>query len=303
MDARDEARPAVRPPWRRARLRIALPLAALVGATAVVLVALLPSRVETPIAPPIAQAAKVVCAQPGAGGRCLRALSTVAGAQGALGGKVLYQRNRFTLSTAYIGANGRPTANPRDAAYAVTTTVPEEVWLAADGSGRLEYGADDEPKPASPADERAWRAAGSPDLTKLVPPSGEWGPKKQAFGPGELDAVLIFNSNLEAALPKDDPLSVLPHDPDELAAFLHEAARKQRKGSTESDISNTFGTDVTTFLRYPRTPPDLRAALLQVFATLPGTKTLGVIEDGAGRTAAALQLPPDTNDGNNVDRL
>ena len=45
-------------------------------------------------------------------------------------------------------------ANREDAAYAVTTTVPEEVWLTADGSGRLEYGADDEPKPASLADER-----------------------------------------------------------------------------------------------------------------------------------------------------
>ena len=57
---------------------------------------------------------------------------------------------------------------------------------------------------------------------------------------------------------------------------------------------------MTTFLRYPRTPPDLRAALLEVFATLPGTTTLGVIEDGAGRSAAALRLPPDSNDGNNV---
>lgn len=65
-------------------------------------------------------------------------------------------------------------------------------------------------------------------------------------------------------------------------------------------VTNTFGTDVTTFLRYPRTPPDLRAALLRIFATLPGTKTLGVIEDSAGRTAAALQLPPGMNDGKDI---
>ena len=290
-----------RPRRRRARLWVALPVAALAGAAAVVAVSLLPTRVETPIAPPIAEAAKVVCAKPGAAGRCLRALSTVAGAQAVLdAGRVFYQRNVFTLSTVYIGSDGRPTAKPADAAYAVTTTVPEELWLAPDGSGRLEYGAEAAPRPASTADERAWRAAGAPDLATLVPPSGGWGPKRQRFGPGELDGVLIFNSNLEAALPKDDPLSVLPHDPDELASFLWAAAEKQRKGSTESDISNTFGTDVTTFLRYPRTPPDLRAALLQVFATLPSTKTLGVIEDGAGRTAAALLLPPDMNDGKNV---
>jgi hypothetical protein len=178
--------------------------------------------------------------------------------------------------------------------------VPEELWLAPDGSGRLEYGAESPPRPASAADERAWRAAGAPDLDQLLGPPGEWGPRQEAFGAGELDATLVFNSNLEAALPKDDPLSVLPHDPNELATFLRAAAKKQRKGSSAGDIRNTFGTDVTTFLRFPRTPPDLRAALLQVFATLPGTQLLGVIEDPAGRTAAALKLPPDMNDGNDV---
>ena len=117
----------------------------------VAVLALLPSRVETPITPPVAEAAKVACARPADGGRCLRALSTVAGRQAVpADGTVLYQRNRFTLSIAYIGANGRPTAHPEDAAYAVTTTVPEELWLAADGSGRYEYGADDPPRPASP---------------------------------------------------------------------------------------------------------------------------------------------------------
>ena len=242
-----------------------------------------------------------MCARPAAGGRCLRALSAVASAQAVLAqGKVFYQRNIFTLSTAYIGANGRPTARPSDAVYAVTRRVPEELWLAPDGSGLLLYGAEDAPRPASPADERAWRAAGAPDLERLIAPPGGWGPKRQAFGPGELDEMLIFNSNLEAVLSKDDPLSELPREPRALSEFLREAAEKQREGSTERDITNTFGTNVTTFLRYPRTPPALRAALLSVFATLPGTRTLGVIEDGAGRSAAALQLPPDMNDGKSV---
>jgi len=285
---------------RRRRLRVALPLATLAGAGVAAALALLPTRVETPIAPPIAEAAKQVCARPAPGGNCLRALSTVAGAQAVLTeGKVFYQRNVFTLTTAYIGADGRPTARPDQAAYAVTSTVPEEVWLAPDGSGRIEYGADSPRRPASAADERAWRASGSPDLATLVPPGGGWGPKRQAFKAGELDKTLIFNSNFEAALPVKDPLSVVPHDPGALAAFLREAAAKQRKGD-EGEITNTFGTDVTTLLRYPRTPPDLRAALLQVFATLPGTRTLGVIQDGEGRTAAALQLPPDMNDGKDV---
>jgi hypothetical protein len=286
---------------RRVRPRVVLLVAAAAGAAAVAVVALVPAQVETPVAPPIAQAAKIVCARPGEAGRCLRALSNAAGAQAALGrADIAYARNDFTLSIAYIGADGRPTADAEDAAYAVTTTVPEELWLAPDGSGRIQYGPERRPRPASSADARAWRAAGAPDLGKLVPPPGAWGPKRQSFGPGDLDADLIFNSNLEAVLPHDDPLSVLPHDADALATFLRDAAEKQREGSSESDITNTFGTDVTTFLRYPRTPPDLRAALLRVFATLPGTTSLGVIKDGAGRTAAALKLPPDMNDGNDV---
>src|SRR4051812_40498875 len=169
---------------RRSRLWVALPVAALAGAAAVVVIALAPTRVKTPIAPPIAAAAKVVCARPGEAGPCLRALSTVAGGQAAPGaGQVFYQRNVFTLSIAYIGADGRPTANPGDAAYAVTTTVPEELWLAPDGSGRLEYGADDPPRPASPADERAWRAAGAPTSPSSSRPPASGARSDRPSGP------------------------------------------------------------------------------------------------------------------------
>ena len=196
--------------------------------------------------------------------------------------------------------NGNPGAEADNAAYAIQRTVPEELWLAADGSGRYEYGRESAPRPAAPADRRAWRAAGSPDLEKLAPKGGEWGPKLQNFGKGEMDRSLIFNSNLEAVLPAENPLSVLPDEPKALAEFLEDAARKQRPGGPDSDIQNTLGTDVTTFLRYPRTPPHLRSALLDVFATFPGSKLLGKVRDGAGRPAAGIQLPPNVNDGQDV---
>ena len=142
----------------------------------------------------------------------------------------------------------------------------------------------------SPGDERAWRADGAPDLEKLMGAPGEWGPKKQDFGPGELDKTLIFNSNLEAVLPKDDPLSVVPRDPRELSAFLSAAAEKQRPEGPESVVRDTFADDALTFLRYPRTPDDLRAALIEVLATRPGTRALGEIRDSADRPVTALQL-------------
>ncbi len=110
-----------------------LPLAALALA-AVAAVAVLPRDVERVPAPPAKPA----------------------------GGPVVYLRNTFHMSTRYIGANGRPTASPREAAYAISRSVPEEIWLAPDGSARVAYGKESAPYLPSPADERAWRAAGSP---------------------------------------------------------------------------------------------------------------------------------------------
>jgi hypothetical protein len=102
--------------------------------------------------------------------------------------------------------------------------------------------------------------------------------------------MLLFNSNLEAVLPKDDPLSVLPHRPRELATFLHVAAAKQRPKGPETLVRDTVVDDALTFLRHPRTPADLRAALLRVLAAQPGARRLGDIKDSAGRTVAALEL-------------
>jgi hypothetical protein len=256
---------------RRRPLRLALPAVALALAAAAA-VALVPS--EVPVERP---------ARP-------RAAAPLDPAAVLAGGKVVYQRGTFHLLTRYIGANGRPMANPDDAAYAISRSVPEEIWLAPDGSGRILYGHESGVYLPSPGDARAWRAAGSPDLEKLMGPVGRWGPKKSDYGPGELDTTLIFNSNLEAVLPKDDPLSVVPHEPGALRAFLEDAAVKQRPKGPETLVRDTFVDDALTFLRYPRTPADLRAALLEVLAAHPGTRKLGDIKDSAGRTVAALQL-------------
>jgi hypothetical protein len=284
---------------RRPRWRIGLAAAATLSVALAALLALLPGRVDSPVAPPQAQAARACLAPtpPAVAGPCLRAMGDVAAAQrGLAAGKVIYQRNTFTIATAYVTAAGGLTARPGKAAYAIARTVPEEIWLAPDGSGRYAYGDESAARPAGPADERAWRASGSPDLDALMGPAGGWGPKVQDLGRGRMDASMLGNSTLGRVLPKHDPLSVLPREPRALTAFLWEATRKQR-GVRDR---NTFGTDVTTFLRYPRTPPQLRAALLEVFATLPGTRRLGRIRDGAGRPAAGIRLPDDMNDGRTI---
>ena len=259
--ARPSARAASSRP-RRAPARIALPLAALALA-AVAAFAVLPRDVERP-AP-----AKPVT------------------------GQVLYQRNAFHMSTMYIGADGRPTPGPRDAAYAITRSVPEEIWLAPDGSGRVAYGKESAPAPASPADERAWRAAGAPDLAALMGPPGRWGPKRTDYGPGGFEAAHLSSSNLDVVLPDTDRLSVLPRGQWELREFLMRAAGKQRPEGPPQLVRDTFADDALTFLRYPQVPRDLRAALLMVLRNVEGGRDLGYITDATGREVRAFQLPED----------
>ncbi len=254
---------------RRARpLRVALPLAALALA-AVAAVAVLPRDVERVPAPPAKPA----------------------------GGPVTYLRNTFHMSTRYIGANGRPTASPREAAYAISRSVPEEIWLAPDGSARVAYGKESAPYLPSPADERAWSAAGSPDLAKLMGRPGRWGPKRTNYGPGRFEAALLSTANLDVVLPEKDRLSVLPRKQWELREFLIRAARKQRPNGPGELRRDTFAIDALAFLQYPATPRDLRRALIQVLRNVPGGRDLGNIRDSAGREVRAFQLPADMEGG------
>ena len=211
------------------------------------------------------------------------------------GGPVVYLRNTFHMSTRYIGANGRPTASPREAAYAISRSVPEEIWLAPDGSARVAYGKDSAPYLPSPADERAWRAAGSPDLAKLMGPPGRWGPKRTNYGPGGFEAALLSAANLDAVLPDKDRLSVIPRERLELREFLIRAARKQRKDA--QGRRDTFATDALIFLQYPETPRELREALIEVLRDVGGGRDLGTITDSAGRAVRAFQLPADMEGG------
>lgn len=165
-------------------------------------------------------------------------------------------------------------------------------------------------------DAKAWRAAGAPPLARLLPWSEGFRPRQHDFGAGGMNDLYLGNSNLPAVLPAKDPLSVLPRDPANLERWLRDAAWRQRhtgfnsdgckpslsgcSAGQRSDIINTLGTDVTSFLRYPPTPPALRAALFQVLAGVPGARLLGLTEDPIRRRAAAIYLPAQMNDGLDV---
>ena len=72
-------------------------------------------------------------------------------------------------------------------------------------------------------------------------------------------------------LPKRDPLSVVPREPGELAAFLTAAAAKQLPEAPQSVVRQAFALDAVTFLRDARTPQELRVALIDVLLARPGT--------------------------------
>jgi hypothetical protein len=209
----------------------------------------------------------------------------------AAGGTVTYQRNTFAVGTRYITADGSRNGSPGNAAYAISWSVPEEIWRAPDGSGRIAYGKESAPYLPSAADERAWRAAGSPDLEQLAGEPADWGPKLTDYGPGELDAALLLNSNLESVLPERDPLSVVPTDLGALTRWLEAAAARQRRGAPERVIRDALVSDALTFLRDARASLELRTALIDVLSTLDGARKLGTVRDQAGRSWPGVELP------------
>lgn len=322
LDALISGRSAGRRPRRgRPSLALALALALVLGVGAVAVSALLPGRSGSPA--PASAARACTTTKPSSPHACLFALSALADRQPPGGsGEVAYQRNLFVEAVKRFGPPGNQ--NPARfqslagarSVFQIQRAVTEEVWIAPDGSGRTAYGPQQRAAPSSAWDAAAWRAAGAPPLARLLPWSPGLRPRVLTFGPGGVDQLFLGNSNLDLVLPARAPLSVLPQEPPALTAWLRRAAWRQRTTALDRrrcpaslrgcgaglrrNILNTFGTDVTSFLRYPATPPRLRAALLQVLARVPGARLLGLTRDPRHRRAAAIHLPASMNDGLDV---
>ncbi len=152
-----------------------------------------------------------------------------------------------------------------DATWWFRTSATRELWLAADGSGRIvtTYGAS---SPLTPADREAWRAAGSPALHPQAPETYDFGAE-------------------ESPVPD---LAALPTDRDELARVI------EARGIVDAPAGDLGTFDVIgELLSLPGAPPELRAALFEVAAALPGVEDRGVVDDPLGRTGRALTLRDD----------
>lgn len=296
----------------RRHLRTALAAGIAAGVALVAILALLPTRdgrgpgvPGTPLRGPVSAAA--ACAEPGPAGRCLRAVGLLAGLQTLPGsGDVLYERGSTTLASFLVGGPPRedrgnqiPLATARTP-FSVSRWVVEERWVAADGSGRFAATGVSRVRLDSARDRAAWRAAGSPDLERLIPQVPPPDPASSAFPAGAAGTALLGANGLNDELAGDDPLRGLSEDPTVLAGQLREKAWSGRDAgdggcpsaaalsdcppAVRDEVRRTASGFAITLLGYPAAGPRLRAALVEVLRRTPRTRGLGLrrLPDGTG---------------------
>lgn len=171
-------------------------------------------------------------------------------------GQFVYTKSKWVnISFASMGNNG-------DLTFSRMQPVTREIWIGVDGSGRLLETTDSGSWP-TPADEAAWKAAGSPDL-------GEGETSDETFIPGPQGLYFL-------------DLSGLPTDPDELRDVIE---AREIVGGPPGD-AETF-TIIGDLLRETYGSPALRAALYEVAASLPGVQLIGNAADASGRPGIAV---------------
>jgi hypothetical protein len=195
-------------------------------------------------------------------GEALHQAAAVAAAQEPLSpgpGQYLFTRSE----NAYLQASGH--------AWSVLVPKERKVWSSFDDSrrGRVRQ-VTGEPRFVSPAQRAAWVEAGSPALPRA----------------GEVEDSPISGSGFVDA-------AELPTDPAELRAML-EAREIPGVGGPPGE-AETF-TLIGDMLRETYLPADIRAAIYELTAELPGVELLGKVEDPAGRPGTGIAFT-DRKDG------
>jgi hypothetical protein len=141
------------------------------------------------------------------------------------------------------------------------TTMPttREAWIGPDGSGRI-VTVEGAPTFPTPEDRAAWEASGMSHFRgRRI---------DETFKPGELHYLDLAN---------------LPTDPVELGTLIE---NRKIEGGSPGDWE-TFAI-IGDLLRETYAPPELRSALYQLVADLPGVELLGDVKDPIGRDGVAV---------------
>ncbi|NDU73178.1 hypothetical protein GWI34_11105 [Actinomadura sp. DSM 109109] len=197
--------------------------------------------------------------------------------------------------------------------YDVTVRSRAETWTPSRPGGKAwsaqqELGA----RPATKADEEAWRRAGSPGTFKIEIPVAAGGrPKgftaRTAPGPRSLSGSALVGGDKVFWLGRNvsmKDLRSLPSDPKRLRAAL---LRWYKGHDTESNRPMAadrwlYAVARGLVLDMP-VKPEVRAAAFRMLAGLPAVRSLGRVTDPQGRTGNAIGLEEKTPRGVIRDEL
>lgn len=146
-------------------------------------------------------------------------------------------------------------------------------------------------RPATPADERVWQAAGSPSAVQRVCTPGT--PAKQCgkLRMGSEPSSCVYTRATETGVFGDRRLGELTLA--DLAALptdvngLRERLRRQWEAGERHESFEEFLPGASALLEMP-IGPKVRAAVLRLLAGLPTTTVRGTVEDPLGRRGLAV---------------
>ncbi|MEV4016429.1 CU044_5270 family protein [Nonomuraea angiospora] len=180
--------------------------------------------------------------------------------------------------------NGREFREPGQG-YVLRQSESQQTWIPADPEGRTWYrskylGA----KPATPQDEAAWRAAGSPEswtYAKKAPglPTEDAPLGVVRAAPGKPETLSTEDWDFRIML-ADKPLTKMnevPDTPEGLRALLGEA-------DDQATIDNT-----ARLLFFSPVTSRTRAAAYRLLASLPRVAAVGPVTDALGRAGQAVE--------------
>jgi hypothetical protein len=167
-------------------------------------------------------------------------------------GQYVYTRSRSSGTMLWIPGHGHDN-------FFTTMPTTREAWIGPDGSGRI-VTVEGHPTFPMPGDRAAWKASGMSLFRGQR--------TDETFKPGELHYLDLAN---------------LPTDPVELGTLIE---NRKIEGGPPGDWE-TFAI-IGDLLRETYTPPELRSALYQVVADLPGVELVGDVKDPIGRDGVAV---------------
>ncbi|WP_242883449.1 CU044_5270 family protein [Actinomadura litoris] len=194
-------------------------------------------------------------------------------------------------------------------AYTVVASDKDDGWTPGKPGGRS-YGRQQSlgAKPATPADEKAWRRAGSPSEFEVkvgvTPGGGRYKSMKLRTAPGRqtvssmplVDGDKVFWLGRNVTM-KD--LRALPADPKRLKATLmrwyggHDTEAESVPMSADAWLYRVGGNVVTSL----PVSPKVRAAAFRMLAGLKSVEGIGKVRDAAGRTGDAIAMDEKTPRG------